>query len=100
MRSSKLVRFHCEVKIFLGESTFIMGREAQSDFIPADINVWVVRCALGEPRNSVYKFDGGCKIAKLKRADDGRAFFSPFGQEMRCFLQRYVLNRSLCITPP
>lgn len=83
MRSSKLVRFHCEVKILFGEPAFVMRREAQRNFVPADIDVRMMGSALGEAGNGVHKFDSGRKIPKLKSPRDGRTLFGPLGQKTK-----------------
>jgi hypothetical protein len=83
MGSSKLVCFHCEVKIPFGEPAFVMGGEGKCDFIPANVDVRMMGSALGEAGNGVHKFDGGCKIPELKSADDGGALFGPFGQKAK-----------------
>ena len=83
MDSSKLVGFHCEIEIFFREAAFIMGGESEGDFVPADVDVGVVRGTLGQAGNGVYKFDGGCKIPKLKSPIDGGALFGPFGQKAK-----------------
>jgi len=60
-----------------------MRRKGQGDFVPADVDVGMVRCAFGETGHGVHKFDSGCKIPKLKSPGDGRALFRPFGQKAK-----------------
>ena len=60
-----------------------MSGEGECDFVPANVDIRMMRRAFSDAGGGIYKFDGSCKIPELKSPDDRGTLFRPFGQKAK-----------------
>lgn len=80
LKALQPLQFSRQIGVFLSESTRVVGREGDSDFIPADIDVRVVEGFFGKDGYLGDESHGGDEVFEFKCARDGFSVAFPAGQ--------------------